>query len=354
MPDLSELRRFGALESLKACIKTLEDQNTLAALGRSLVTLDVSSYKTQCALHGLEGLRSLQLGYCETQVGERIVTFACPSLRGLTSLRVDCCVDDASVACIGGMTALQDLRGLIVDEVTDYSPLTALVALRTLCVNLKAWTATPLVDMSAIAKLTGLRAFEIHGCNRVRNLVPLASLAAFTTLYVSSFCDADLGPITALTGLRVLALQNHNRGALAEAEVEDLSPLTALSALTSLSIDSFPGVAALPWGLPCGLRHLKIRGCPKVVDLWPLQTLKAVSRMYIGRCPVLDLTPLGALTSLTDLDVKNIPAEDLTPLSALVGLQHLRIRLLEPRDMSLLLAACTALRNGVCGDACTC
>jgi internalin A len=324
VPDLSDLRLFGALESVVVSVNTAEDEMTLAGLGRTLVSLSVGACAVPCALSpDMTALRSL----CINNHSEHRLDYAL--LPKLTSLVADGhYVDDVELAHIGRMTDLRVLRGMDVNNVSDFAPFAALTSLETLVIQLgRQWAKTPVADMSAIASLTGLRTFEIHGCNRPCNLVPLASLSAFTTLCIPAFCDGDLGAVTALTGLRELSIKDGEAGGRWGVPwVGDLSPLTALSALTSLTISDFPGVTALPRGLLCELRHLDMYNCPQVSDLSPLTTLTAMRSLYLSKCAVQDLAPVGELRSITDMRLLNLPIEDLSPLSVLAGLRHLSNR----------------------------
>jgi Leucine-rich repeat (LRR) protein len=352
LPDLRDMRRFCALGSLKASLQTSADQTTLAMLGGTLLDLEMpTSPVMRCDLSGFTALRSLWVVYRQDMV-------CVSSLRALTSLHMAGGVDNRMVAQIGALTALQHLSGLVVDKVSDFSPFAALTLLRKLVLNFKLAEETPVVDMSAIATLTGLHTLTINGCNRLRNLEPLAT--ALSSLSIPNTCDGDLGCIEALTGLRTLDICNDQFHTYTWSKwVVDLSPLSALTALTSLRIRHFPRLACLPPGLPQGLQTLDILYCTMLCDLSPLQTLTAIRRLYLDGCPACDLRPLGTLTSLTDLAVQNTPADDVSPLSALVGLEHLRITrrrstaVTSELDLSPL-AACTALRKGVCGLSCFC
>ena len=286
----------------------------------SLTYLDISGCDVSCLVVP-RTLRVLKAEYCAdlsdlTPLRAAADTLASIDVRGChkvatlagigtTIETLDACiyVDDPMVAHVCAMTGLRELRGLVINDVSDFSPFAALKSLRTLVMHVgRPWEMTPVMDLSAIATLTGLHDFEIHGCNRLRNLVPLASLSAFTKLHVHAFCDG-MDHVTALKNLRMLDIIDgfHRVDGWGTSPVCDLSPLTALSALTFLRICEFPSVTVLPLGLSCVLEHLDINCCPRLNDVSSLQSYTMLRSLSLDGCPLSDLTPLGALTALTNL-----------------------------------------------------
>jgi Leucine-rich repeat (LRR) protein len=360
LPDLRDLRNFRALETLTTCLRTREDEATLTALGGTLVSLELQRHHggpqdpdVAWDLRGLTRLRSLKVvhGWID------VTGFA--SLRSLT--RLDMCkqADNAMVASIGAMTALQELHGLMVGAVTDFAPFAALRALRTLVLHYSGVPDSdmapahyvPLAPLAPLAMLTGLRTLEIKDCTRPSCIVPLASLSALTSLSIPYVWDGDLGPVAALTGLRTLDVGAGPR------RLDDMSPLTALTALTSFTIRDFGG--ALPWRLPQALRSVQLSGCTKVRDLSSLTTLTALSTLYMNGCGRIDLAHVAAMTTLTNLTIKYMALNDVSPLTALTGLRHLLIiDAVRPtsgiRGVPDVAAACKRLRKGVCGFGCMC
>ena len=85
--------------------------------------------------------------------------------------------------------------------------------------------------------------------------------------------------------------------------VIDLSPLTELSNIVSLSI-----------------RH------KNVSDLTPLAGMKSLEKLSLEKMPVSDLTPLAGMKSLERLDLINTPVNDFLPLVGLPNLKELWIK----------------------------
>ena len=371
LPDLRSLCRFRALETLRATVQTPADEATLASMG-TLVDVELLSSSNEdamsglCDMSGMTALRALTL--CVHKCNWE--SFA--SLRGLTRLYLAKHADDAMVARVGAMTALRDLCGLTLNAVKDFGPLAALTALTALRLFFQGSVETPAVDMSPIATLAGLVTLDITGCNRPANLVPLAALSAFTSLFIQTTCDGILTPLAALAGLRLLHVAGERLPALdgdawIPPETTHLAPLAALTAIKVLVVRDFHGVKALPHGLSTGLRALHLVECTNVHDLTPLKTLTALRRLYVRLCGVTDLTPLGTLTCLTDLAIQDVVAEDARPLAALTGLQHLLLsNALQASDapqdrlrmgmfgVAEVEAACRGLRKGVCDHTCNC
>jgi Leucine-rich repeat (LRR) protein len=131
--------------------------------------------------------------------------------------------------------------------------------------------------------------------SRLEDLTPLSGLTALRTLNLSETQVVDLTPLSGLTALRTLNL--------GDTQVVDLSPLSGLTAL----------------------QRLYLRGT-RVVDLTPLSGLTALATLDLGGTRVVDLTALSGLTALQTLELRGTQVVDLTPLSGLTALQELDLR----------------------------
>lgn len=334
--NMYTLRQFENIETLDTHV--YDDHETLMHIGKTLLHLRAfikSNLKVDLAC--FTRLRSLQIAYL--QITSSNVVWR--SLTTLTSLDILETVDD--FIGVDKMTSLQVLKGIIVDRVTDFSPLLKLTRLRTLELTLE--TSGEKVDFSSIAEMTYLDHFRVHGCKRMASLLPLATLAAFTSLKVSDLVDGDLGPLAMLSRLRALDFTT------GYVEINSIRSLSILSSLTTVTIID---VAHVPCPLPTTLLNLSLKRCFKLVDLTPYtSSLARIDTLSIDRCPIRNLTPLSLLTTLKDLSIRYIDATDMSPLSTLVQLTHLVIRSQFELDYSPLVT-CTALKMGVCNEYCVC
>jgi len=158
----------------------------------------------------------------------------------------------------------------------------------------EAYNPNRIVDIAP--SLTSLPRLHILDCSGadLQDLSPLAALTALQSLNCRRTQVTDLSPLAALTALRSLDC--------GRTRVDDLSPLAALTALQSLNC----------WAT-------------RVDDLSPLVALTALQSLRCGDTRVTDLSPLAALTALQSLDCKNTSVTDHSPLSKLTSLRYLRL-----------------------------
>jgi internalin A len=142
-----------------------------------------------------------------------------------------------------------------------------------------------------------------------------------------------------LPALRVLALGNQRpvfkNGELTwkyervrSPRLRDLSPLSALTRLTTLDVSECETVSDLsPLAALTQLTTLNVGWCKAVSDLSPLSALTQLTTLDVGGCKaVSDLSPLSALTQLTALTAYNTAVSDLSPLAALTQLSELNVK----------------------------
>jgi len=176
----------------------------------------------------------------------------------------------------------------------------------------------------SIRRLTGLTELvltrwdgegrRIIGAREVSDLSPLSGLSALTSLDCSVTEVSDLDPLSGLTALTSLDCSF--------TQVSDLDPLSGLSGLTSLNclntqvsdLDPLSGLTALT-SLDCSVT--------KVSDLDPLSGLTALTNLKCSFTKVSDLGPLSHLSGFTSLDCSDTKVSDLSPLSGLTALTSL-------------------------------
>ena len=280
------------------------------------------------------------------------------------------------------------------------------------------FVSSGLSSLDGLQRLTSLESLVIRDARRTMevgpapavDLTPLSGLTGLRRLHLAGFRVKDLSPLSALSDLDALVLQNivpeetpgemQVESADATDDVSFLSGLTELRALTlwtmggghlRLGAEDLAGVAALPkleslavvgCYLPAGgldilagseiLRELSVTFFDfSPVDLSPLASFSSLEHLAIGGIGLADLSPLAHLASLKKLylgenrfgiwpfdnfdsskrlstSIANTQVSDLTPVGALVGLEELVIGWTEVRDFTplALLTGLTSLSLG--------
>ncbi|WP_161967152.1 leucine-rich repeat domain-containing protein [Fimbriiglobus ruber] len=154
--------------------------------------------------------------------------------------------------------------------------------------------------------------------SKVIDLSPLSELTALTTLDLSETGVSDVGPLSELSALTTLNLYEC-RG------VSDVGPLAELTALTTLDL-SYTGVSDVgPLAELSALTTLNLSGCTGVSDVGPLAELTALTTLNLSWCTgVSDVGPLSELSALTTLNLSGCTGvSDVGPLSELSALTTL-------------------------------
>ena len=142
--------------------------------------------------------------------------------------------------------------------------------------------------LPAIAAPDTVRSLRIWHCS-YKTLEPLNALKNLRTLVIATFPGQTLGLLAALRELRYLRILHLPR-------VRDLSPLTSLSNLNCLSLETLPSwdpsnrtteVDSLdPIGILHELRHLSLFGVhPKDKSLIPIQRCPALKSAQFSKYP---------------------------------------------------------------------
>ena len=131
----------------------------------------------------------------------------------------------------------------------------------------------------------------------------------------------DITPLTGLTALTDLTIQSNVGGPSTEPfKINDLTPLQNLTALTSLNLHSQEQISNItPLGRFTALTYLRLSG-NKISDLTPLQNLTALEQLHVSSNEISDLTPLANLTKLRRLSLASNQISAITPLSSLTQL----------------------------------
>ena len=177
--------------------------------------------------------------------------------------------------------------------------------------------------LADIAKQRRLKWLSMYHCDEITDLTPLTSLTGLTSLSLESCTNVrDLSPIAKLTGLTSLSLDFcHSLG--------DLSPIANLTELTSLSLWSCGNVSDLnPISRLTRLKGLRLNACKNVRDLTALARLRHIESLWLPPSTTNEqlATVCADHPGLTSLDLDGCHnMSDLTPLAYLTCLTSLNL-----------------------------
>ena len=191
-------------------------------------------------------------------------------------------------------------------------------------------------DLQNLAEMKDLKSLNLSGNTEITDLSPLSGLTNLEVLQLSDGNSmvyselSDLTPLENLTNLRVLLIPDRSN-------IQDLSPLSQLTALEELSImGSHHTEGGLISNLEplAGLSHLRVLSLNVgSTDLSPLRNLASLESVEIsGDIYVDDLSVFSQLTNLKTLRLRGFreeacPTQTLEPFSGLTQLQELVIDL---------------------------
>ncbi len=207
-------------------------------------------------------------------------------------------------------------RGTNEGGVVDLTPLADLQALETLSLAM----SPSLTDLSPLAglrnlKSLGLTASSIRPPSGVRDLKALESLP-LTELVINRASVSDVSPLSGLSQLAHLDLNSN--------QVTDLSGLSGLSQLQHLALFGNGVSDIAPLAGLSNLRTLRL-GLNLVTDISPLSGLSLLGTLSLADNKIRDVTGLGRLTGLSSLSLRNNLVADIAPLSSLLQLDYLNL-----------------------------
>jgi Leucine-rich repeat (LRR) protein len=170
-----------------------------------------------------------------------------------------------------------------------------------------------------------VKKLSFRGEREFSDLSPLSGLSELTKLWLNSTQVSDLSPLSGLSGLTELCLNS--------TKVSDLSPLSDLSGLTALWLSSTQVSDLSPLSGLSGLTALSLSST-EVSDLSPLSGLSGLTELSLSSTEVSDLSPLSGLSGLTTLWLSSTQVSDLSPLSGLSGLTELVLDSTQVSDLS--------------------
>jgi Leucine-rich repeat (LRR) protein len=132
----------------------------------------------------------------------------------------------------------------------------------------------------------------------------------------------DLTPLTCLPALTTLSLSSGEIEFIQRLKVGELTPLLRLPQLTHLVLEETQLTELAPLASLTRLQVLSLHASP-VKNLRPLAGLEQLRQLDLSCTEVSDLAPLQSLKGLESLDLTNAPVRDLEPLASLAQLKWL-------------------------------
>lgn len=152
------------------------------------------------------------------------------------------------------------------------------------------WSKPRISDISALASFKNLTSLNLGWALQNNgfgvDLTPLSGLTKLEALYLNSNEIRTIHPLASLTNLQDLSLFGCD-------ELMDLSPISSMTKLWSL------------W----------LQGC-SFVDISSVADCKDLQRLYLADNLISDISPLAGLTKLTDLTLSGNPITDYAPVSS--------------------------------------
>ena len=192
--------------------------------------------------------------------------------------------------------------------------------------------------------LTWLEKLDISGVGdnigKISDLSPLSGLTALTSLIFNFNKVSDLSPLSGLTALTSLSFSFN--------KISDLSPINNLIALTSLSCMVNQVSDLSPIGEFIALAELSCNS-NQIIDLSPIGKLTALEMLACGDNQISNLSPLSALPALIWLYCNDNQISDLSPISELTTLAVLSCNGNQVSDLKPL-SSLPALSHLLCND----
>jgi internalin A len=256
---------------------------------------------------------------------------------------------------LGGIGVLKNLPnlGLLVSNVRDCSPISALVNLK----RLTLWNGGKLSDLSPLSSLIHLESLVIRGENSVSDLSPLKDLPKLEKVRVYGSKVTDFSPVAHIQNFRSEQfwipfpnIKNKEKYHAASQEIREELPgvpvfkdksfeqvirgtlnkqtgeITSgdMAGIENLTVDY--RVSDLSDVEYCvNLRNLRLQGTQSALkDLSPLSSLTKLRVLVVWDTGVSDIGPLSGLKNLTNLVLDtSMHMNDISPLSGLTELTQL-------------------------------
>ena len=192
-------------------------------------------------------------------------------------------------------------------------------------------------DLSPLTGLTKLRSLYLQDSN-ISDISTVVRLTSLTRLYLWNNNISDISAVSGLTNLRELNVDNNS--------VSDISAVAGLTNLTSLSfgsnsISDISAVAGLTHltrlalgnnsvsdiSAVAGLTNLTSLsfGSNSISDISAVAGLTHLTRLALGNNSISDISAVAGLTNLTDLSLWNNSVSDISAVAGLTDLTELNV-----------------------------
>ncbi len=182
-------------------------------------------------------------------------------------------------------------------------------------------------DLISLKEMTNLTSLSLKDNPQITDLSPLSGLTSLKTLELQNTGASDLSPLSSLTGLTELRIANP--------DVSDLTPLSSLTELTTLYLDDGDLFSSAITDLSplAGLKKLQVLCIPPMPNykdfsclsgLTELRTLRMMGTTSSGSNSIQSLDFLAGMTKLETLRLV-AAGGDLSVISGLVNLKSLSL-----------------------------
>ncbi|EBF5117001.1 hypothetical protein FH008_13480, partial [Listeria monocytogenes] len=169
---------------------------------------------------------------------------------------------------------------------------------------------------------------QILGATTVSDMITQSDLDSITTVTISYWGVGNISGMEHLTNLTNLTLNENPT-------LSDISPLSGLTKLTNLKIDSSNVSDISPLSGLTNLTSLSLRN-NQISDISPLSGLTKLTDLILNNNQISDVGPLGNLPNLLDLEMRSNQISDVSPLSTLPKVFALRLGSNQISDISSL------------------
>ena len=183
-------------------------------------------------------------------------------------------------------------------------------------------------DLTGLESAVNLEELELEGAavancptgeyvyDWVPDLAPLSGLSKLTYLRINSYCINDIGPLQGLTGLEVLHLAYNS--------ITDIGPLSGLAALSELYLEENSITDIEPLSGLTGLYELYLID-NLITDIGPLRGLRGLGYLNLSRNSISNIGPLSGLTNLSSLGLSRNTISNIDALASLTNLSGLSL-----------------------------
>ena len=161
--------------------------------------------------------------------------------------------------------------------------------------------------------------------NELEDVTPLAALSEITFLRLESNRITDISPLAKLKDLSLLSVYRNS--------ISDVSPLSELTALTFLGLGRNDITDITPLAGLTNM-HLLWLDHNAISDVTPLSEMRALRKLYLQSNDIDDISPLSRMTSLEALQLDDNAITDIDALANLTAITELQLQQNQITDIS--------------------